>query len=129
MNNLSKNIAIWLIIAVVLMTVFNQFGAQRTAQTQVPYSQFIDEVRENYDYVIIDSPPVLLVPDARIIGKLVDAVAANVYASAYNKNSEFFVFMRSLQAYRESFSSREDVMVVEPDGDFFRYLKDRKGEN
>jgi len=45
-NNLSKNIAIWLIIAVVLMTVFNQFGAQRTAQKQVPYSQFIEEVRQ-----------------------------------------------------------------------------------
>jgi len=45
LNNLPKNIAIWLIIAVVLMTVFNQFGAQRTAQTQVPYSQFIEEVR------------------------------------------------------------------------------------
>jgi len=44
-NNLSKNIAIWLIIAVVLMTVFNQFGAQRTAQSQMPYSQFIEEVR------------------------------------------------------------------------------------
>jgi cell division protease FtsH len=44
-NNLVKNIAIWLIIAVVLMTVFNQFGAQRTAQTQMPYSQFIEEVR------------------------------------------------------------------------------------
>ncbi|MCA1926392.1 MAG: ATP-dependent zinc metalloprotease FtsH [Thiobacillus sp.] len=45
MNNLSKNIAIWLIIAVVLMTVFNQFGAQRSAQSQMPYSQFIEEVR------------------------------------------------------------------------------------
>ena len=45
MNNLTKNIAIWLIIAVVLMTVFNQFGAQRNAQTQMPYSQFIEEVR------------------------------------------------------------------------------------
>jgi len=44
-NNLSKNIAIWLIIAVVLMTVFNQFGAPRTVQAQVPYSQFIEEVR------------------------------------------------------------------------------------
>jgi len=45
-NNLSKNIAIWLIIAVVLMTVFNQFGAKRTTQTQMPYSQFIEEVRQ-----------------------------------------------------------------------------------
>ena len=46
MNNLSKNIAIWLIIAVILMTVFNQFGAHRTAQSQMPYSQFIEEVRQ-----------------------------------------------------------------------------------
>ena len=46
MNNLSKNIAVWLIIAVVLMTVFNQFGAQRATQTQMPYSQFIEEVRQ-----------------------------------------------------------------------------------
>ncbi|MEW6019631.1 MAG: ATP-dependent zinc metalloprotease FtsH [Pseudomonadota bacterium] len=46
MNNLSKNIAVWLIIAVVLMTVFNQFGAQRTTQSQMPYSQFIEEVRQ-----------------------------------------------------------------------------------
>lgn len=45
MNNLSKNIAIWLIIAVVLMTVFNQFGAERSTQSQMPYSQFIEEVR------------------------------------------------------------------------------------
>jgi len=45
LNNLPKNIAIWLIVAVVLMTVFNQFGAQRTAQTQMPYSQFIEAVR------------------------------------------------------------------------------------
>jgi cell division protease FtsH len=44
-NNLAKNIAIWLIIAVVLMTVFNQFGAQRATQAQMPYSQFIEEVR------------------------------------------------------------------------------------
>jgi len=44
-NNLAKNIAIWLIIAVVLMTVFNQFGAQRATQTQMSYSQFIEGVR------------------------------------------------------------------------------------
>jgi cell division protease FtsH len=45
-NNLPKNIAIWLIIAVVLMTVFNQFGSQRSTQSQMPYSQFIEEVRQ-----------------------------------------------------------------------------------
>jgi cell division protease FtsH len=40
-----KNIAIWLVIALVLMTVFNQFGTRQTAQSQIEYSQFIDEVK------------------------------------------------------------------------------------
>lgn len=46
MNNLFKNIAIWLVIALILMTVFNQFGTRQTAQSQVDYSQFIEEVRQ-----------------------------------------------------------------------------------
>jgi cell division protease FtsH len=45
LNNLMKNIAIWLVIALVLMTVFNQFGTRQTAQSQIEYSQFIDEVK------------------------------------------------------------------------------------
>ena len=45
MNNLMKNIAIWLVIALVLMTVFNQFGARQQALSQIEYSQFIDEVK------------------------------------------------------------------------------------
>ena len=46
MNNIVKNIAIWLIVALVLMTVFNQFGVKKAAETQVVYSQFIDEVKQ-----------------------------------------------------------------------------------
>ncbi len=46
MNNIVKNIAIWLIVALVLMTVFNQFGNQRAADGQVVYSQFIDQVKQ-----------------------------------------------------------------------------------
>ncbi len=45
MNNLAKNIAIWVIIAVVLMTVFNQLGMHQASQSQVPYSQFMEEVK------------------------------------------------------------------------------------
>lgn len=45
MNNLIKNVAIWLVIALVLMTVFNQFGTRQTVQNQMPYSQFLDEVK------------------------------------------------------------------------------------
>jgi cell division protease FtsH len=46
LNNIVKNIAIWLIVALVLMTVFNQFGIKKAAETQVVYSQFIDEVKQ-----------------------------------------------------------------------------------
>lgn len=46
MNNIVKNIAIWVIVALVLMTVFNQFGSKTTADSQVVYSQFIDQVKQ-----------------------------------------------------------------------------------
>ncbi len=46
MNNLFKNVAIWLVIALILMTVFNQFGTRQPTQAQVDYSQFIEEVRQ-----------------------------------------------------------------------------------
>jgi cell division protease FtsH len=46
LNNIVKNIAIWVIVALVLMTVFNQFGSKTTADSQVVYSQFIDQVKQ-----------------------------------------------------------------------------------
>ena len=46
MNNIVKNIAIWLIVALVLMSVFNQFGIKQTSDKPVVYSQFITEVKQ-----------------------------------------------------------------------------------
>ena len=46
MNNMFKNIAIWLVVALVLMTVFNQFNSHQTSQAQVDYSQFLDQVKQ-----------------------------------------------------------------------------------
>ena len=45
MNNLFKNLAIWLVIGIVLMTVFNQFNTRQVAQSSMEYSQFLDEVK------------------------------------------------------------------------------------
>lgn len=56
-----------------------------------------------------------------------DAQAASTYANAYNKDPEFYAFMRSLNAYKESFKNKGDVMVVDPNSDFFRYLNNSKG--
>ena len=44
MNNTFKNIAVWLVVALVLMTVFNQFSARQQQQSSVPYSRFIQDV-------------------------------------------------------------------------------------
>ena len=59
-----------------------------------------------------------------------DAKAAATYAEAFNQNPEFFAFYRSLEAYRNSFKSKSDVIVVEPNSDFFKYMKSvgRSGE-
>lgn len=57
-----------------------------------------------------------------------DATASATYAAAYNKNPEFYSFTRSLKAYRGSFSSKDDLMVVDPKGDFFKYLKSSSGK-
>ena len=52
-----------------------------------------------------------------------DAQAAKIYSDAYSKDAEFFAFLRSLEAYRASFAGNSDVMVLEPDSEFFRYMK------
>ncbi|GAA5170366.1 protease modulator HflC [Modicisalibacter zincidurans] len=51
-----------------------------------------------------------------------DAEAASIYAQAYQQDAEFFRFYRSLDAYRASFDGKSDLLVLEPDSDFFRYL-------
>ncbi len=65
--------------------------------------------------------------DAELIRGEGDAKATAIYANAYNKNPEFYSFLRSLNAYKSTFSNKGDVMLVDPDSDFFRYLKDPQG--
>ncbi|VAX05647.1 HflC protein [hydrothermal vent metagenome] len=57
-----------------------------------------------------------------------DAKASEIYALAYKKDREFYSFYRSLIAYRTSMGRDGDVMVLEPDSDFFRYFKDPNGK-
>lgn len=53
-----------------------------------------------------------------------DAVATQTYARAYSKDPEFYAFYRSLQAYERSLGKDGDLLVLTPDGEFFKYLKD-----
>ena len=57
-----------------------------------------------------------------------DARATEVYAQAYSKDAEFYKFYRSLTAYTKNFSSASDVILLEPDSDYFRYFKDPSGK-
>lgn len=52
-----------------------------------------------------------------------DARAAAIYAEAYGENPEFYAFYRSLEAYRQGLKSKSDVLVLDPNSDFFKYLK------
>lgn len=52
-----------------------------------------------------------------------DANAAEIYARAYGKNPEFYAFYRSIEAYKNSFKSKSDVMVLDQNSDFFKYMR------
>ncbi|WP_417530981.1 protease modulator HflC [Marinobacter lipolyticus] len=56
-----------------------------------------------------------------------DGEAARIYADAYGANEEFYSFYRSLQAYQNTFSSKDDIMVIDSNSDFLRFLKDPQG--
>lgn len=56
-----------------------------------------------------------------------DATATAIYAEAYQKDPEFFAFTRSLSAYRETFNSKGDFLLLDPDSDYFKYLKNGAG--
>jgi membrane protease subunit HflC len=61
---------------------------------------------------------------AEIIRGEGDAAAADIYAKAYGRNPEFYSFYRGLQAYRRSLGKQGDVLVLAPEGEFFKYLKE-----
>ena len=55
--------------------------------------------------------------------------AAATYAQAFSQDREFYSFYRSMEAYRSSFRNRGDLMLLEPNSDFFKYLKDAAGKS
>jgi membrane protease subunit HflC len=56
-----------------------------------------------------------------------DARAAGIYAAAFSQNAEFFSFYRSMEAYRNTFRGRNDLMLLESNSDFLRYFRDSMG--
>lgn len=64
--------------------------------------------------------------DSEIIRGTGDAKAAEIYANAYNQDPEFYAFYRSIDAYRNSIGNSNDIMVIDPDNEFFQYLNKSK---
>lgn len=66
--------------------------------------------------------------DGQIIRGEGDAKAAEIYAKAYTQDAEFYAFYRSIDAYRKSMGNAGDLLVVDPDNEFFRYLNQSDGK-
>ena len=60
--------------------------------------------------------------DSEMIRGEGDAISAGNYAQAYNKNVDFYSFYRSLESYKKSFSGQNDIMVLNPNTEFFRHF-------
>ncbi len=65
--------------------------------------------------------------DAEITRGRGDAKSAEIYAHAYTQNPEFYSFFRSMEAYRRSLGHENDILLLKPDSDFFRYLGSKQG--
>ena len=65
--------------------------------------------------------------DSEIVRGEGDAKATDIYADAFSKNEDFFRFNRSVNAYKNTFSTAEDVILLEPDSEYFRYFKESRG--
>ncbi|KOO01934.1 protease modulator HflC [Vibrio nereis] len=66
---------------------------------------------------------------ARVTRGGADAEAASIYAKAFNKDPEFFGFIRSLRAYQSSFKDKSDILVLDPNSEFFKYMNQSSGES
>ncbi|MGD2053597.1 MAG: protease modulator HflC [Gammaproteobacteria bacterium] len=66
--------------------------------------------------------------DSEIVRGEGDARATEIYAKAFNNDEEFYRFYRSLNAYKNNFSTSDDVILLEPNSEFFRYFKDSSGK-
>lgn len=66
--------------------------------------------------------------DSEIVRGQGDAGATNIYAQAFSKNEDFFRFHRSVNAYKNNFSTAEDIILLEPDSEYFRYFSESGGQ-
>jgi membrane protease subunit HflC len=111
-------------------SVFNRMAAEREKKAREYRAKGMEQAEKiraeaDREKVVIES---IAYRDGQKLRGEGDAQAAAIYAQAFNQDPEFYAFMRSLEAYRQSFSGKQDMLVIEPDSDFFRYLRKSGGE-
>jgi len=110
--------------------VFNRMSAEREKLAREYRSQGKEEaekIRADADrqVTIIEAEAYRDAERARGEG---DAQSAAIYAAAYDRDREFYSFTRSLKAYENTFNSPQDLLVLDPESDFFRYLNRARGQ-
>jgi membrane protease subunit HflC len=112
--------------AEVSASIYDRMRAERTAVAKEHRSQ--GQEQSEISRATIDAKVTVMLATAQKNAQEIrgdgDALAAKIYADSYGKDAEFYNFYRSLEAYKKSFSSKSDILVVKPDSDFFNYLKE-----
>ncbi|SKA24524.1 HflC [Vibrio cincinnatiensis] len=110
-------------------SIYRRMRAEREAVARRHRSQGRERAEVTRAQADLEVATILAEADrtARVTRGEADAKAAKVYADAYNKDPEFFGFLRSLKAYENSFSQKSDILVLDPKSDFFQYMNSAKG--
>ncbi|WP_330924414.1 protease modulator HflC [Candidatus Sororendozoicomonas aggregata] len=112
-------------------SVFERMSSEREKEAQEYRSKGI-EIAEGIK-ANADREKRILLADAYKKAEILkgegDAKAAEIYARAYRQDPEFYAFYRSLQAYKEAFNDPRDVIMIEPDNEFFKYLNSTSGKD
>ncbi|MEE2023993.1 MULTISPECIES: protease modulator HflC [Alkalimonas] len=107
------------------ISIFARMRAERQAVAREHRSRGMEDAEKIR--ADVDARVTVMLADAERNSRTVrgegDAQAANIYAETYSKDAEFFSFIRSLEAYRRSFRNKDDVLVIQPDNDFFKHMK------
>ncbi|MBA5764615.1 protease modulator HflC [Vibrio sp. 404] len=110
-------------------SIYDRMRAERESVAR----QFRSQGREQAEIIRaqaeLETATILAEADktARVTRGDADAKAAKIYADAYTKDAEFFSFLRSLRAYEKSFSDKSDILVLDPNSEFFQYMNQSKG--
>ena len=105
-------------------SVYNRMRTERERLAQelrAEGNEIAEEIRAN-----ADKERTVILADAYKTAEIIkgegDADATSTYAEAFNKNPEFYEFTRSLSAYQATFQNKSDVLLIDPESDFFKYL-------